>query len=243
MTEAAPARFDVEGLRSCRAAAEQAWNEAALTTLPGVRLAFWTYDDPAIVLGAGQRPSLETAAAARRHRVDLIGRRTGGTAVFAGAWMLSTSFLLPPSHPAAQRGPASAFELVADAHVEALGELGVRCGRAETVDASLTASTPTVDWACFGSVSRKEVVTSDGRKLVGLAQARRRTGVLIVAGVLLHDPDWELFCSAMAAGAGDAQLLRRRSTSCAAALGATPDTSTLAAAIERRLLVRVDADV
>ena len=45
---------------------------------------------------------------------------------------------------------------------------------------------PPVRWACYGSLASWEVVDAGGgRKLVGLAQRRQRTGVLFVTGTLV----------------------------------------------------------
>ena len=45
-------------------------------------------------------------------------------------------------------------------------------------------------WACFGGYSAWEVVVGR-QKIVGLAQVRKRTGTLLVAGLLLERPHWE----------------------------------------------------
>lgn len=202
-------------LRIDTAAAEQAWNDAALASAASwPRLAYWAYSEPAIVLGAGQR---QYPGAARKLGIPVARRCTGGTAVFTGPWLLTTSLVLPPSHEIARRGSASVFDLVAGVHVAALSRLGVRCLRAE--HAASMVNYPGADWACFGSTGLKEIVGEDGRKLAGLAQARRTTGTLVVAGLLLEDPDWQTFASAMSATAIDAHSLSERTTSCARLLG------------------------
>ena len=68
---------------------------------------------------------------------------------------------------------------------------------------------PPVGWACFGSVSPWEVVDGEGRKLVGMAQRRRKQGVLLVAGTLVGPTDWRLLCDALGQPA-DAVALRER---------------------------------
>jgi len=47
-----------------------------------------------------------------------------------------------------------------------------------------------VRWACFASLSYGELVGPANRKIVGLAQVRRRKGTAICAGLLLGQPDW-----------------------------------------------------
>jgi lipoate---protein ligase len=71
-----------------------------------------------------------------------------------------------------------------------------------------------LDWACFGSLSPWEVIDAQGRKLVGLAQRRRQSGVLLVAGTLIATPDWQLLCGAMGKPL-DEPILRQRTVSCA----------------------------
>ena len=70
-------------------------------------------------------------------------------------------------------------------------------------------------WACFAGLSPWEVV-ADGRKLVGLAQVRRSTGVLLTAGVLVSPPDWALLCQAMGKPLTDAMDLECATTSVSA---------------------------
>jgi lipoate-protein ligase A len=52
------------------------------------------------------------------------------------------------------------------------------------------------------------------RKIVGLAQVRRRGSVLLVAGLQLAQPDWPLLAQALGRPAGDAAALAACNTSC-----------------------------
>ena len=61
-------------------------------------------------------------------------------------------------------------------------------------------------WACYGSLSPWELVDSEGRKLVGLAQQRRRDANLLVSGLLAGAPDWPLLCRALGREADLARL-------------------------------------
>jgi lipoate-protein ligase A len=67
-------------------------------------------------------------------------------------------------------------------------------------------------WACYGGLSPWEVVVGQ-RKLVGLAQVRRSTGILLVAGLLLSQPDWSVLCEAMQRPITLALQLHDRTTS------------------------------
>jgi len=62
-------------------------------------------------------------------------------------------------------------------------------------------------------------MTAGGRKLVGLAQVRRRTGALLVSGTLLAAPDWPVLCRVVDASASAAAQLGERASSCEAELG------------------------
>jgi lipoate-protein ligase A len=209
------------------AVAEQRWNDIVLAGRQHApRTAFWDYEQPAVVLGRAQRSLVPAVRARASKGCEVIARQSGGAAVLAGPWMLSTSLVLPRSHPGA-RGVAQAFGLVADAHLDVLAGLGVAARRVGDEARSL-AGVPSVDWACFGSIAPHEIVAADDRKLVGLAQVRRATGTLVVAGLLLAPPPWAMLCTAMAAAPADAGVLEARTTAIAAILRAVPQPAELA---------------
>ncbi|MFZ3220852.1 MAG: ligase, partial [Rhodoferax sp.] len=79
-----------------------------------------------------------------------------------------------------------------------------------------------------------ELVDAQGRKLVGLAQRRQRTGVLLVAGTLVSAPPWSLLCEAMG-NPQDAPVLQRRTVSCDALAAAPFTPQALAAALQQAL--------
>ena len=79
-----------------------------------------------------------------------------------------------------------------------------------------------------------EVVDAAGRKLVGLAQRRQRTGVLLVAGTLVAPPDWALLCHALGQS-GDEAAMRRRTVSCAQLSAQAPHAQHLARALHEAL--------
>ncbi len=189
------------------AADEQRWNADALAG-PVVRpkVAVWLYADTAIVLSRGQRRRIDEVRA--RSRCAVLARETGGAAVLTGRWMLSCSVLLPRDHPHG-RTVRSAFAVVANAYLDAIAACaGRRCGARRAGDGDDAAAG--VAWACFGTTAPHELVTSDGRKLVGLAQARRAAGTLVAGGLLLTAPPWELLSDAMSAPRQDASTLRAR---------------------------------
>ena len=108
------------------------------------------------------------------------------------------------------------------------------CRRRSCRRASPHANPIRLDWACFGGLSPWEVVDAQGRKLVGLAQRRRQTGALLVAGTLLSPPDWPLLCEAYARP-HDAALLRQRTVSCEELRGRPLSAAAVSELLERRL--------
>lgn len=210
------------------AAEEQAWNRAQLAQpVTSPRWRVWTYEQPAIVLGCSQRVQYERLQAMPGGPpIEVLLRESGGGAVLAGEWMLSVSLALPNGHPWLGRGLLESYRCLGQWFVRMLCEQGVP-GRAlppaevPAQQAALIAlGLPVLEWACFGSLSPWEVVDARGRKLVGLAQRRSQTGVLLVAGLLVTEPPWGRLCEGLA-WEGDEAVLRQRTVNCGSlALGA-----------------------
>jgi lipoate-protein ligase A len=210
---------------------EQAWNDQALDApLTAPQLRFWRYVRAGVVLGASQAALLPPASAAG---VDTVVRGSGGNAVLAGPWMLSLSAALPAQHPIARAGILPAYEWLGRHCEAAMRDLGIAGARA-TPDKRDAGE---LKWACFAGLSPWET-TVDGRKLVGLAQRRRRHGVLVAAGVLLEPPDWPLLCRVMGRPPQHAAMLASSTVSCRELLPSAPNLADVAAAIRRHL----DAD-
>ncbi len=210
-----------EGEAGGLAAAEQAWNEAALAqpvAAPAWRL--WPYDAAAVVLGRAQRADAEAVAA--RTPLPVLVRASGGGPVLVGPWMLGLSVVLPAGHPLAGRGPVDGYRWLGEGVAAVLDVLGVPAVQALSPDlARRRGADPAIAWACFGGLSPWEVVTA-GRKVVGLAQVRRRHGVLVVGGVLLDAPPWERLCEAVGRPASHADALRAATAGCVPARAADP---------------------
>jgi len=215
------------------AAAEQAWNERALEhPVQTSAWRLWRYREPAVVLGCSQRRWLEAPAGARhpheatevtlrdgRSGVDsleVVVRRSGGGAVLVGPWMLGLSAVLPVAHPLVAGGPVPSYRWLGEAVALALRRIGIDAAaltpqalRERRGDGTAACA----DWACFGGLSPWEVLAR-GRKIAGLAQQRRRDGVLLVAGVLLQRPPWSLLCARLQRPLVDEQRLALASTDC-----------------------------
>ncbi|MGN5477902.1 hypothetical protein ACTMU2_15980 [Cupriavidus basilensis] len=74
------------------------------------------------------------------------------------------------------------------------------------------------------------------RKIVGLAQVRRRTGVLLTSGTLISPPDWSLLCEMVEAHPADANRLQACTTSCTEQLGAPLMATVLAEGLHHMLI-------
>jgi lipoate---protein ligase len=220
--EALPARAE-SCLHVVAAAEEQAWNERHLSALGRAPLiAAWSYDEPAVVLGCSQRPDVAMSAAAGVDRVALVERRSGGGAVLAGPWLLSTSVVLPPEHVLVAPSITESYRWFGEAHARALRRAGIGCQAVGVATARAVAAewrSPAAHWACFATLSPWEVMTAGGRKLVGLAQVRRRTATLLVSGTLLAQPDWRVLCRVLGRSVSEAARLDQCTSSCEGELG------------------------
>ena len=198
------------------AAAERRWNELALARpVEATAWRLWAYCEPAVVLGCSQRRLLDDRSTVAD--VEVLMRTSGGGAVLVGPWMLGLSALLPAAHPLAAGGPVPSYRWLGEGIAQSLRQIGV-AATALSPDAlrarRCERSAPAPDWACFAGISPWEVLVGE-RKIAGLAQVRRRHGVLLVAGVLLQPPPWTVLCDRLGRPIDDAQLLTLATTSCA----------------------------
>jgi lipoate-protein ligase A len=199
---------------------EQAWNAAQLSepvTEPRVRL--WTYRVPGVVLGCSQTALRERLVAGHALAGSVVQRGSGGGAVLTGPWMVSASVVLPPDHPLLGRSTLSSYRWLGALHAGLLRDAGIPAYAIPPEEVRLRPGDARLKWACYGGLSPWEVVVGS-RKIVGLAQLRRRTGVLMTSGTLIAPPDWTLLCGALGQAAADAALLDDCTTSFAQQLGA-----------------------
>ncbi len=151
----------------------------------------WTYSSLALVLGRSQRPDAAMRQRADDEGIDVVVRAAGGGAVIAGPWMCSHTVLVPPDHAVARMSLPRSYEAIGAAWRRALGRLDIPTDMAQRATAGLPAVDHAARWACFASLSCGELVGMDSRKILGMAQVRRRNGVAICAGLLLRQPDWQ----------------------------------------------------
>lgn len=204
-------------LASCRQ--EQAWNQWQLEqTVIAPACQLWGYQTPGLVLGCSQKNALSAAQALAG--IDVVSRQAGGGAVLVGPWMLSASVVLPNADALVCGNLVASYRWLGELYAALLQNMGI-AAHAITPDEArvLQQAVPAeLAWACYGGFSPWEVVVGK-RKIVGLAQVRRRTGVLLVAGLLLDRPDWPLLVRAMDKPAPHAALLENSTTSCAEQIG------------------------
>lgn len=151
---------------------------------------WYTIAPTALFLGASQAPSALDLAACRAAGIAVLKRAAGGTAVLADDGMLGLDVALPLGHPLLLGDLTQSYRWLGEVWSEALRSAGipaevvsVEAARASARDPGETASLARL--ACFGALSSYEV-TWRGRKLVGLAQVRRRYGALFQTAILLQ---------------------------------------------------------
>lgn len=206
----------------------------ALATDPVPTLRWYRSTRPTIVLGRGQRDVVLAAG-----DDPVVSRFSGGGAVWLSPDVLSLDVLVPMGHRWATDDLAAVFGHVGRAWADALHALGVT--ELTTYDGPSTARRRGTDRerllaaVCYATRGRGEVLWR-GRKLVGLAQRRRRHGALVQCGLLRRWAPQPLL-AALGTGPADREIL-------AAAVGLddvladAPDDATVMAAVEQSLTTR-----
>lgn len=171
-------------------------------------IASWsTTASPALVLGRGAGAPPVDRDAAHSAGVSVVRRSSGGGPVLWDAGLVALDVILPPQHPLAPADVVETYRWLGEAIAAALRSLGLP--GVEVVDiARARRTTPGVAaTACFGAVSPFEALV-DGRKVLGLSQARRRPGTLLQAGILTH-VDGDLAARLMGEGGAFGAALSR----------------------------------
>jgi lipoate-protein ligase A len=189
--------------------------------LPTLRLYAW--EPAAISIGYFQGLHEEVdIEGCRAHGVDIVRRITGGGAVFHQA-EITYSVIIPETHALAPGSIMASYGLICGGVIAGLGILGV--------DAS------------FAPIND---IVSDGRKLSGNAQTRKR-GCLLQHGTILLDLDVELMFELLKVPAEKARgrlvaEVRERVTSLSAILGRNVAYAEAALALARGFAKALDLE-
>ena len=191
-------------------------------------LRWYRSDAPAIVLGRGQG---DLALLPGLHPVTT--RFSGGGAVWLAPDVLSLDVLVPAGHPWHTDRLGDLFELVGRHWADALCNLGVR--DLTVHDGPATARRRGTDRerllaaVCYATRGRGEVLWR-GRKLVGLAQRRRRHGAMVQCGLLHRWEPGPLLASL--GGDPDDPEIRRAAVGLTDVLAEPVDDAAVMAAVE-----------
>ncbi|MFN8475085.1 MAG: ligase [Anaerolineae bacterium] len=146
---------------------------------------------PALVLGSGQHLSDVNVAVCAAMGVPVVKRSSGGGAVFTGV-SLSLDVALPPDDPLDSHDITESYRWLGETWVAALASLGIAARLVSVAEAraDTRSLSPLLKRVCYAGLSPYEVAVGT-RKVVGLAQRRRRQGALLQGGVYLHWPSEE----------------------------------------------------
>jgi lipoate-protein ligase A len=173
-------------------------------------------------------------------QLPVLERLSGGGAVLVTPALVGAALALPCSHPIAGSELMNSYRWLGDLHARALRRIGISAATIPPADLTRASVSrgDEVGWACFGALSPWEVVGHDRRKLVGLAQARRSTGTVLVAGTLVGAVDWIALAAAVGGSEADAVRLARFTTNCEAELGRQLPSPAFAAVLSEALAGR-----
>jgi len=201
-------------------------------SLPTLR--FFQWSPPCLSLGYNQSWHELDEAACRRLGYTWTRRPTGGKAILHTD-ELTYSLIIPQDDPRIEGGILQSYRVLSYGLLRGLRKLGVTAQQAEKSagQPGLRRSGP----VCFDTPSRYEI-TWQGKKLIGSAQLRRSKMVL-QHGTLPLCGDLNRIIEALnfsdEEGAQQKQLLPRRATTLAEALGQVLPFATVAAALAEGL--------
>lgn len=156
---------------------------------PGQRLvAVCRVTSTAVVLGSAQSEDVVDSQRARAAGIAVARRRSGGGAVLVApenpVWI---DVWLPAGDPLWAHDVGHAFNWLGESWADALATCGI--SDVSPHRGGFVACTRWSSLVCFGGVGSGEVLTGDGRKVVGLSQRRTRLGAWFHTACMLHwDP-------------------------------------------------------
>ncbi|HEY3057626.1 MAG TPA: hypothetical protein VGL99_01490 [Chloroflexota bacterium] len=164
-----------------------AHDEALL--VDGVRAMRWyTVTAPAIVLGLAlhhRAAEVVDYDRCRARGVEVLHRSAGGGAVLLDDGMLCCTVCLPLPDDRVSQDLTESYRWLGDYFARRVSGRRVEVAEARADTASVGPGL--LRDTCYGVLSPHEVVNSDGAKIVGLAQVRRRYAALFQVGILLRD--------------------------------------------------------
>lgn len=204
-----------------------------LATDPTPTLRWYRSTSPALVVGRGQGLAPGQLADVG---LPLVARGSGGGAVLMDAGLLSLDVILPAGHPLLDGDLGAVFDRLGTAWAGALADLGVPHMSVHTGAATARRRGDDRDRLlaaiCYATLGRGEVLAG-GRKVVGLAQRRRRPGALVQCG-LLRRWDPAPLLRAFGADPRDAGILAG-AAGLDQLLADPPTDAAVTAAVQRRL--------
>ncbi len=146
--------------------------------------------DRALLLGASQRLSTLDSAACRSAGVGVYRRAAGGNVVLSDENMLGVDIVVTPDSALWSGDVTESYRWLGASFRDALATMGVPAHLVSIGEARASTAVDAADAAlakltCFGGLSPYEVTVGE-RKIVGLAQVRRRHGALFQCAVPLH---------------------------------------------------------
>ena len=188
-----------------------------------LRMYSWSHDS--VILGVGQPASQLDLDACREANCEVLRRISGGTAVFHDGNTVSFQLVLPDGHPFLSDDIHLNYRRMAEIAVSMLASFGVESRWASLEEARADRAPEGLDGICFSSLAPFEIVTG-GKKLVGLAQVRRRM-VSALQGMLYLRSRPELSARLVTRDEGErvrlAQMLAERTTDLDTATGRRVD--------------------
>jgi lipoate-protein ligase A len=169
-----PADYGTRNLATDQAISEQVRDGASLPTLR-----FYSWKAPTLSLGYAQPISLVDTGLARRLKIEIVRRSTGGQAILHDD-ELTYSIALPRTHAFAKKGIMASYQLFNNAFARGLNQLGIPVTQGSYTPAAESRQAV----VCFGAPSTHELAT-ENNKVLGSAQTR-------VGGVMLQHGSFPL---------------------------------------------------
>lgn len=146
-------------------------------------LRFYDWNPPAVSLGYNQRAPEFDRPLFAEHGIDVVRRPTGGRAVLH-IHEVTYSVVFPAGSAYATLSVHELYRHVSEALEQGLRDAGYAVDIEKNRPHPRESRHPGLE--CFGSTARFEIKSS-GRKIVGSAQRRLKTGILQHGSILLSD--------------------------------------------------------